>query len=100
MGNVFNISKVKTNQFGRPQTNVTDINMFKDILGNKISDIILFKNGTDELLEQGRIILPRHFYLFEGIKDNETQLKPYEYDPYRIVVRTYKDVIVNIESIG
>jgi len=65
-----------------------------------INDIILFDNGTDELLEQGATILPRFFFLFEGTKDNELQFKPYEYDPYRIIVSTINNIIIKIDSIG
>lgn len=72
---------------------------FKHLIGNKISDIILFDDGNDELLEYN-IILPRHYYIFEGNKDGEINFKPYKNDPYRIVVSTYKDIIIDIESIG
>ena len=100
MGNLFNIPNISVDQFGRTITTLADKKQFENILGNKISDIINFEDGNDELLKQGRIILPRHYHIFEGIKNGEVQFKPYEYDPYRIVVATYNDVIVNIESIG
>jgi len=100
MGNLFNIPKVKMNQYGRTTVSSVDISTFKHLLGNKIVDIIMFDNGTDELLEQGRVILPRHYHIFEGMKDGEQQFKPYEHDQYRIVVSTYKDTIINVEYIG
>ena len=39
-------------------------------------------------------------FIFVGLKDGEVQYKPYEYNPNRIVVATWKGMIVNIESIG
>jgi len=100
MANIFNLPRVKLDQFGKPRSVSIDKDKFKHILGNKVEDIILFDDGTDELFEQGRIILPRHYHIFVGIKDGEIQFKPYEYDQYRIVVATYKDIIVSVESIG
>jgi hypothetical protein len=73
---------------------------FVYLIGQRPEDIVLFDNGTDDLLEQGRIILPRHYYLFNGTVDGELQYKPYEYDQYRVVVSVYKGTITNIESIG
>lgn len=70
------------------------------LVGHNIKDIILFENGTEELLEQNRIILPKSYIIFVGTKDGELKLKPYEYNPFRIVVSTYKDIIVCIDSIG
>lgn len=100
MNKKLHIPQVKIDQFGRVKAPAEDITTFAHILGNKISDILSFENGTDELLEQGRIILPRHYYIFEGMKDGEQQYKPYEYDRYRIFVSTYKGVIINVESVG
>ena len=73
---------------------------FMYLVGHKIKDIILFEDGTEDLLEQDRIILPKNYIVFEGTKDGELKLKPYEYNPFRIVVSTYKDIIVCIDSIG
>jgi hypothetical protein len=73
---------------------------FKYLMGLNVNEIILFDNGTVELYEQGKIILPRYYTIFVGIKDGEIQFKPYEFDQYRIIVSTYKDIIMNIESIG
>ena len=70
------------------------------LVGHKIKDIILFEDGTEDLLEQDRIILPKGYIIFEGTKDGELKLKPYEYNPFRIVVSTYKDIIYSIDSIG
>ena len=77
-----------------------DPSEFKHLVGIDVNDIILFDDGTDELLEQGRTILSRHYYIFVGTKDGEVQFKPYEFDQYRIVVSTYKNIITGIESIG
>jgi len=65
-----------------------------------VNEILLFDDGTDEHLEQGRTILPRHYFIFVGNKDGEMQFKPYEPNQYRIVVNIYQDIITMIESIG
>jgi len=73
---------------------------FAHLIGLMLSDVLVFDDGTDELLDAGRVILPRHYYLFEGTRDGVIQYKPYEYDQYRIVVTTYKGIIYSIDSIG
>jgi hypothetical protein len=65
-----------------------------------VNDIILFDDGTDELLEQGRTILPRHYHLFIGNKDGEYMFKSYEIDQYRVNITVMQDTIVSIDSIG
>lgn len=77
-----------------------DPNEFNYIIGLNVNDIILFDNGTEEFLEQGRVILPRNYKIFVGNKNSELQFKPYEYDQYRIVVTTYDDIIYSVDTIG
>lgn len=92
--------KVKTDIYGNPiRISKSPIDFFY-LVGNNINDIILFDNGNQELIEQGAIILPRNYFLFVGTKDNEIQFKPYEYNQYRVVVSTYKDIILSVDSIG
>jgi len=100
MGRIYTPPTKKVDHFGRPMISSKTLEEFKYLIGQNINDILLFENGTDELLEQGRTILPRHYTLFVGTKDGEYRLKPYEYNQYRIVVSTYKDIIVSIDSIG
>ena len=92
--------KVRLDAFGKPIVYSKTIEEYQHLINQNVNDIILFDDGTDELLEQGRTILPRHYFIFVGIRDGEVQFKPYEYNQYRIVVSTYKDIIINIESIG
>jgi hypothetical protein len=100
MGNIYIPPRVVKGIYGNVQASSKTPEDFSHIVGMNPNDIILFDNGTDELLEQGRTILPRHYYIFVGNKDNELQLKPYEYDQYRIVVTLYNNIIVRIDSIG
>lgn len=79
---------------------VKDIKEFEYLIGLNINDIILFDNGSDELIEQGCVILPRKYYIFVGNKNGELQFKPYEFDIYRIVVTTMDNIIYSIDSIG
>lgn len=95
MNNFSSITK-----FGKLIPNTKDTKEFMYIIGYNVNDIILFDEGSDELLEQGRIILPRNYKIFIGNKNGEIQFKPYEFDPYRIVVTTYNDIIYTIDSIG
>lgn len=92
--------KKVTNIYGRASISLKQLTDFNYLLGMKLSDIILFDNGTDDLLQSGSTILPRHYYIFVGTKDGELQLKPYEFDEYRIVVSTYKGIIASVDSIG
>ena len=88
------------NPYGKPLINEKIVDDFLYLLGININSIILFDNGTDKMLDEGITILSRHCSVFVGTKDGELQYKPYEYDPNRIVVSTYKDIIVSIDSIG
>ena len=90
----------RTNIYGRPIIQLKQVTDFTHLIGRHLSDIILFDNGTDALLESGATILQRHYHIFIGTKDGELQYKPYEYDEHRIVVSTYKDIIVSVDSIG
>ena len=98
--NIYKSPRKKIDNYGRVTFSTKQIKDFEYLIGKNINDIILFDNGTDEMIEQKRTILPRFFYLFVGNKDGEMQLKPFEFDQYRIVVSTIKDIIVQIESIG
>mgnify|MGYP000864362140 CR=1 FL=1 len=99
MRKIFKTPKIKTNQFGQINILNKTPNDFKYLIGLSIDNIILFENGTEEL-SINNIILPRHYFLFVGNKDGEPQYKPYEFNPYRIVISTYKNIIINIDSIG
>ena len=73
---------------------------FNYLLDKHIKDIILFEDSREDEDYTNRIVLPRHYIIFVGIKDGILQYKPYEYNQYRIVVSTYKDIIYEINSIG
>lgn len=73
---------------------------FEYLIGLNIKDIILFDDGNESLIDEGRIILPKSYNIFVGNKNGELQFKPYEYDKYRIVVTTYQDIIVSVDTIG
>lgn len=100
MSNIYKTPRLQVSNYGIPMVSIKQPQDFIYLIGMGIGDIILFDNGTDELLEQGRTILPRHYIIFVGNKDGELQYKPYEYNQYRIVVSTYKDIITEILSIG
>lgn len=100
MANIFNVPKLKTDVYGKIILTIKETKDFDHLIGINVNDIILFDDGTDELIEQGTIILPRHYIIFVGTKDGELQYKPYEFNQYRIVVTTHKDIIINIDSIG
>jgi len=86
--------------YGRVMVSSKSVNDYAHLIGMNVNDIVLFDNGTDKMLDEGITILSRHCSVFVGTKDGELQYKPYEYDPNRIVVSTYKDIIVSIDSIG
>ena len=92
--------KVVSNMYGRPIVISKRSVEFDHLIGINVNDIVLFNDSTVELLEAGAVILPRYHSIFIGVKDGELQYKPYEYDPYRINVSTYKGIIVSINSIG
>jgi hypothetical protein len=75
---------------------------FNYLLDKHIKDIILFEDSKEDedYINTNRIVLPRHYIIFVGTKDSVIQYKPYEYNQYRIVVSTYKDIIYEINSIG
>lgn len=97
---IYKPPRARPNPYGTPIIELAPPQEFNYLVGQKLDDIILFDNGTDKLLEEGRTILPRHYFIFVGEKDGELQFKPYEYDKHRIVVSTYKGIITNILSIG
>ena len=88
------------NPYGKPLINEKIVDDFLYLLGLNVNNIILFDNGTEELIDKGAIILPRHYFIFVGTKDDELQYKPYEHNKYRIVVSTEQDIISSIDSIG
>lgn len=93
-------SALKTDAFGNPTIGVKQPEDFKHLIGKTFNNIVLFENSTEELKLQEETILPRYYHMFIGIKDGELKYKPYEFDKYRIVVSTYKDIIVEIVSVG
>lgn len=92
--------RIKPNQYGKLNISTKDASEFNYLVGTNINDIIPFENSTEELYLSGALILPRHYFIFVGTKDGEIQFKPYEFNQYRIIVTTYKDVVMSIESIG
>lgn len=100
MNGIYNIPRIGSNKYGGAVASTTQPVEFNYLINLNVNSIISFDNGTDELKDNGSIILPRHYHIFVGTKDDELQFKPYEYDKYRIVVTTYKDIIVSINSIG
>lgn len=98
--NLYRPFKVKYNPYGGVIVESKDPTEFTYLIGQTKDSIIPFDLGTDELLEQGKTILPRHYFLFEGEIDGAIQFKPYEYNKYRIVIATYKGIITNVLSIG
>jgi len=100
MGKVFNLSSQKTDMFGNLIVTSATLIDFQFLVGHKLEDIIPFNKSNDSLKEEGAIILPRDYFLFEGIKDGEIKMKPYEYNPRRIIISTYKNIIVSVDSIG
>ncbi len=100
MGRIYIPPKVVTDMYGRPiVVNKASVE-FNHLIGMRVSDIILFDDSNVDLVESGATILPRHHTIFVGTKDGELQYKPYEYNAHRIVVSTYKDIIISIDSIG
>lgn len=73
---------------------------FEYLIGLNINEVILFDDGNESLIDEGRTILPKNYHIFVGDRNGELQFKPYEYDKYRIVVTTYQDIIVSVDSIG
>jgi hypothetical protein len=100
MRNIFIPPQIKTNQYGKLNILIKDTSEFNYLIGINVNDIITFDNGSEELYLSGATILPRHYFIFVGTKDDEIRFKPYEFNRYRIVVATHKDIVMNIESIG
>ena len=100
MGNVYIPPKVTIDMYGRHMVTFKSSVEFNYLIGMVVSDIVLFDESTEDIFESGKIILPRYYSIFVGTKDGDIQLKPYEHNPHRIVVSTYKDVIISIDSIG
>ena len=100
MTKIFIPPQIRTNQYGKINIHTKDISEFNHLVGTNIKDIIPFDNGSEELYLSGATILPRHYFIFVGTKDGEIQFKPYEFNQYRIVVATYKDIVMSIDSIG
>ena len=92
------ITKVDT--FGRINNATKTPADFAHLLDKHLNDIIRFEDTTDDVEYIDKILLPRHYYIFVGTKDSEVQYKPYEFNQYRIVLSTYKDIIISIDSIG
>lgn len=101
MAGIYNSPRVKVDNYGRVITTSKGPADFDHILNRYVNSIIDFEQGTDELSrDDSIIILPRHYFIFIGVKDGEIQYKPYEHNKYRIVVTTYKDIIISVDSIG
>lgn len=100
MSGIFKPPRKIINNYGRPMIALKSIEDFSYLVGMDVNTIIPFDDGTDELLQSGATILPRHYHIFIGVNDDEIQFKPYEYDQYRIVVSIYKCIIMSIDSIG
>jgi hypothetical protein len=100
MGRIYIPPKVTTDIYGRTNVVSKASVEFNHLIGMSVCDVVLFDDSTVDLIESGVTILPRHYSIFVGTKDGELQYKPYEYNPHRIVVSTYKDTIISIDSIG
>ena len=100
MSKLYHTPIAKTDMYGRINVSHRHPQDFIYLLGMNLSGITLFEDGTDELLEQGATILPRHYFIFVGNKDGEYMYKTYEFNQYRIVVTTYHNIITCIDSIG
>ena len=100
MSRIYTPHKPTVDAYGNVIIQSKDIQALNYIVGKNLNDIIPFDNSTEDMRAQDLPILPRHCFIFIGIKDGDVQYKPYEYNPNRIVVATWKGMIVNIESIG
>ena len=100
MAGIYNVPKVRRDIYGKPIISSKIPEDFNHLIGLNVNDIILFNDGNDDLIESGATILLRHYFIFIGKKDGELQYKPYEFNQYRIVVSTYKNIILSIDSIG
>jgi len=100
MGIIFKTPRIVVGPYGKVVSTAKSCEDFAYLRGLNVNDIILFEDGNDTLVDEGRIILPRHYIIFAGTKDGVIQFKPYEFNEYRIVVSTYNDIIGSIDSIG
>jgi len=100
MGNIFKVPRVIVGPYGKVISTAKSCEDFAYLVGLNVNEIILFEDGNDILLEEGRTILPRHYTIFVGTKDDQLQFKPYEFNEHRIVVSTHNDIIISIDSIG
>jgi hypothetical protein len=100
MGRIYIPPRVNVDMYGRVNVAAKSSVEFEYLIGMLPNDVVLFDNSTEAMAESGVTILPRHYSIFVGTKDGELQLKPYEYNPQRIVVSTYKGIITSIDSIG
>lgn len=100
MSKLYHTPIAKLDNYGRINVSHKTPQDFIYLLGMDLSGITMFEDGTDELLEQGATILPRHYFIFIGNKDGEYMYRPYEFNQYRIVVTTYHNIITCIDSIG
>jgi hypothetical protein len=100
MPGIYKSPITKVDVFGRITNATKTPTDFIHLLNKHITDIISFDDTLYDVDYVDKIILPRHYYIFVGTKDSEVQYKPYEFNQYRIVVTTYKDIITSIDSIG
>ena len=100
MAGLYKAPSVRVDNYGRVITTPKAPDDFTHIVGERLTDIVLFDNSNDELKESGAVILPRNYFVFVGSIDGEIQYKPYEFNQYRIVVATYKGIVTSVDSIG
>ena len=100
MPGIYKSPITKVDNFGRINNASKTPSDFIHLLDMYIKDVVLFDDTVEDVEYVDKIILPRHYYIFVGTKDSEVQYKPYEFNQYRIVVTTYKDIITSIDSIG
>jgi hypothetical protein len=100
MNKIYLPPRVRIDNYGKPIISAKAPEDFIHLLGMNVNDIILFDDGTDDLVEQGAVILPRQYFIFIGNKDGELQFKPYEFNQYRIVVTTHTNIITSIDSLS
>ena len=97
---IYKSPRIQMNSFGKVFLSTKQPSDFTHLLGMSIPDVVLFENSTEYIQDQGAIILPRHYFIFNGTIDGALQYKPYEFNQYRIVVSTYNGSICSIDSIG
>ncbi len=100
MPGIYRTPRTIVDNFGRVVSTNKNIIDFEHLINNHLNNIILFEDTQEDIVYVDKIILPRHYFIFVGNKDGELQYKPYEFNQYRIVITTYKDIITSIDSIG